>query len=341
MISQGHLQVYDLCIKTYSPTFIGGGSDADYMKKEYYFDEATNKVVFLHQEKFLSYIINNNLVDSYESYILSNSSTYLKDFLDKHNIYREDIKDLITMETDAKHALSPGKSLSQIFGFVSDKYHRPYIPGSSIKGAFLTAILYLKIKEYRISAHDKNIEQKYRDIWAYAKNLLKGISFSDSEPINQKDMILTRKDDLLPNGKVGNPNVVRQCIKPNVQIKLKLTIDTKAAKMDVDYIRRAITEFSSFYKSTYLAPYKNYIHPIVIDNFISLGGGSGYHGKNIVYPMLGKEEAVKVVSEILDKRFKKHKSDVLYGMSPRCLKCTKLANSIKYHHMGICEVNIK
>jgi CRISPR-associated protein Csm5 len=347
MTKQGHLEIYDLCLRTCSPLFIGGGSESEYLKKEYYYDETTGSVIFVNQDKFLNFVIENNLVESFEDYMLNHPGMYLKDFLDKHNISLDDLKEIITMKTDARHALVPDKSLANIQGFISDKYYRSYVPGSSIKGALLTVVAYLKIKEGKVRIRDERELKNdyYRKFWSEVKDYLKGVAFSDSEPISQKDMFIVRKDDLMPNGKVNNPNVVRQCVKPNVEIKLKMTIDAKIARVDASYIKRAVKEFSSFYKDTYLDPYARYIHPIVSNNFIALGGGSGYFGKNIVYPLFGKERAVREVAQMLNsiEHFKSHGhlSDVNYNISPRCLKCTRLSANGKYHHMGICEVSIE
>ena len=111
MTKQGHLEIYDLCLRTCSPLFIGGGSESEYLKKEYYYDETTGSVIFVNQDKFLNFVIENNLVESFEDYMLNHPGMYLKDFLDKHNISLDDLKEIITMKTDARHALVPTNPL--------------------------------------------------------------------------------------------------------------------------------------------------------------------------------------------------------------------------------------
>ena len=52
MTKQGHLEIYDLCLRTCSPLFIGGGSESEYLKKEYYYDETTSSVILLIRTSF-------------------------------------------------------------------------------------------------------------------------------------------------------------------------------------------------------------------------------------------------------------------------------------------------
>jgi CRISPR-associated protein Csm5 len=115
----------------------------------------------------MSKIIEYGLVDEYEHFILHRPSDYLHDFLRQCKFSEKDIKAMTLYKTNAGNALVPGKSLSEIHEFIHDKLFRPYIPGSSLKGAFRTAILMKLIREnprdftLRPGARSKFVEEAY------------------------------------------------------------------------------------------------------------------------------------------------------------------------------------
>ncbi len=353
MIKQDHLEVYDLILTTKAPLFIGSGRK--YTKKEYLYDKNKQTFAIMDEEKLLKLLRNEKLLDSYENFILF-TNDYLHNFFVNNHINGSEIESITLFSGSAGDALTD-KPLSEIQEFIRNKHNVPYCPGSSLKGALRTVLLTKLILQspspeyidFRSKSRSK--EAEYLNILTYNKknredevnSLMRAISISDSEPIEGSSMILARKDDISVSGKVKTINTIRECIRPGVEIRFKLTLDkSQLGKIDIRFIKDAIGEYGKFYKEIYVRKF-NVPNEAVKEDFqncIIIGGGSGYFSKNIVYSLLGRERALKVVTEIMKKKFKdhKHENDILAGISPHRLKHTTYQR--KSWHFGVCSVEI-
>lgn len=65
---------------------------------------------------------------------------------------------------------------------------------------------------------------------------------------------------------------------------------------------------------------------------VFIGGGAGYLSKTVTYPLLGREDGLKVAKKILPKS---EEEDML---APRVMKMTRYNNQL--YHLGMCELNI-
>lgn len=74
---------------------------------------------------------------------------------------------------------------------------------------------------------------------------------------------------------------------------------------------------------------------------ILLGGGAGFVSKTLVYPAMGYNKGLDMVSNILNRAFKDHKhfKDKQQGVSPHIVKCTYYKGQTL--QMGLCEFNIE
>ena len=63
----GHLQVYDLILKTRTPLFVGSGKK--YVKKEYLFDPKGRRASFLKEDAFFQLLTDRNLEERYEQFM--------------------------------------------------------------------------------------------------------------------------------------------------------------------------------------------------------------------------------------------------------------------------------
>ncbi|HPU62915.1 MAG TPA: type III-A CRISPR-associated RAMP protein Csm5 [Mobilitalea sp.] len=354
----GHLEQYDLKLIAKSPVFIGSGRE--YNKRDFYFDEENKKVHFINIPKMMSELRKKGLVDEYEKFILCRPDESLNDFFNDFNL-KEEIDSMTDYTADAADAIKEGDPFASVMQFMRDERYRPYIPGSSLKGCLRTALLWLFIKSNERKVNDnkdvKKIEAEYLNtLNLYKKDpnneinsIMRGISISDSLPIDNSRMILTKKIELYPTGKDNDINLIREAVSPGTVINFKLTIDKSvASNLNINLIMDAVKNYASYYKKTYISSFyiPDYKKVISYDNFIVLGGGSGYFGKNIIYPIYckngvnGKKQAVKRVSKIMQERYEGHyhEKDIDLGISPHIIKYTKY-QSLLYQY-GICEVVI-
>lgn len=127
---------YTFSIETISPVAIGDGQTisplADYIPDG-------NKILILNQEKFTEALFNNKKIDAYRDGVfnvsIKNKTYFLKDFISKELNVR--FGDLIEKEIPSHYVNAPVE-IKTVIKNADD----PYIPGSSIKGAIKTAILY-------------------------------------------------------------------------------------------------------------------------------------------------------------------------------------------------------
>lgn len=356
-MEQERLMIYDVTLRTKAPLFIGSGKS--YTKKEYCYQETEGQVAFMDNKTIFKALESDDNIDHYESFILG-SNTKLYTFLTECGYNQEEIDKMTRYKAKVGEALVEGKPLAEICEFIHNVKYQPYVPGSSVKGAIRTALLWKFIKKDRSKIELESFFKDKKSIFIESlylntldlkgdgkrtafNSLMKGISFSDSLPIDRSNMILARKEDYFPSGGKNILNVIRECVKPETDIFIKMTFDRAFRRyFDLSFVKEAIKEFWEDYQDVYVKKFhlpKNTVSEHY-ENCLILGGGSGYFSKNIVYPILGKEEAVKHVSEILCKKFPDagHEKDINQGISPRCIKMTTYNNRL--YQVGVCEAAI-
>ena len=142
MIERDHLQVYELTLTTKGLVHIGSGRKLP--RKEYIFTGSRQRpmVAFLDEQAFFDMLIQNELVDAFEMYCMQPGGD-LSTFLFKDcRLTREQVKPAILYEVNASDAMDEEHSLKDIECFMRDAHQRAYIPGSSVKGAIRTAMLF-------------------------------------------------------------------------------------------------------------------------------------------------------------------------------------------------------
>lgn len=355
----GHLQEYTLTLTTKAPVFVGSG--VVYGKMDYIFDAARKTVSFIDQTQFFQLLIDRDLIDKYESFILNKRPTDTIQYFLK-NICKLDAKtinSLIVNRASAADALDENHSLKEIQAFIRRADGRAYIPGSSLKGCLRTVLLTNMLlrdsnKVYPIDIKQldiKQLESKYLHTLQITNkqsdmvnSIMRGISISDSEPIDEKNMILASKIDSLPDGFENRINVVRQCVAPETKITFRLTLDQNILS-DANILtelREAIRAFDAFYIQEYNSYFaiKKEFEDLFRDDFIVLGGGSGFFAKNLIYPLYAPNhaKAVETVSQSMQQKHK-HEKDIEYGISPHTFKITEFDRFA--YPIGLCQVTIQ
>lgn len=246
-----------------SPVHIG--SDKKYTKLDYVFDPQSQVVGLLNESAWLQWLIKYNLMDTYIDAIQSASSKSKNfnnfDWLQSINIKRplQDYDHLFSAKFHIDHDAQ--RTLNDILSHIKTVDQRPYIPGSSLKGAFRSAILAYLIIKNRDNADLNNIWSDFkrelkqsqsirsRNLRFYTENIeslliygkeyqekkkeridpFHGISISDSLPFKKEDVILCKKHDIVFSSS-GNPvpreiPVWRECVRPNASSSFTVKLD--------------------------------------------------------------------------------------------------------------------
>ncbi|MGL4484413.1 MAG: type III-A CRISPR-associated RAMP protein Csm5, partial [Anaerovoracaceae bacterium] len=129
------LKKYTITLETITPVFVGSGKKLS--KNEYIIDFKNKKAYIIEPKAFFEILFKNDLLDSYENEVIINK-VKLHEWLKEKKIYLQVIKEasypLDISDVDIIRA-------NDVLLFQKDAYGKPYIPGSSIKGAIRTAIL--------------------------------------------------------------------------------------------------------------------------------------------------------------------------------------------------------
>ncbi len=368
-----YLKKYQVVIRTAGPVFIGSGREIG--KKEYIFLEK-GKVGIADMQLLYQQMKKRHKENELEEYLLSNDRMNLTDWLKRQNALDQNIRKTVKYELDCGDALlEKGKGI-QVLECVKDAYGKPYIPGSSLKGMFRTILLCediivnpSKYVEYgkeleKLSLQNNQdrrinrtsfLKKEINDIEAVAyrtlgrgepkdaksavNDIMQGFIVSDSEPLSADDLVLCQSVMLHTNEKKETRlPILRECIKPDTEIRFTVTVDTSVCQLDSKAIIDAVkTMIENYYKS-----FQNSFSgiPKLTTNSMFLGGGSGFVSKTIIYSMFPKEKGVAVTANIFDKtgvpKIHKHYKDISLEVSPHTLKCTYYQK--KLHQMGLCKL---
>lgn len=393
-----NLLTIPLTLHVLTPVHIGCGQQL--MKKEYIVDPKENRVYVLDTERFFSWLIDRNLDDAYFAFVQSSDKDLykwlhdnvpLKDEWNAFTLYTVEglygQKEIGAIREQEKYAaqnkFAAGKKKKPLFFpidlMMKDPYGKPYIPGSSLKGAIRTALLNQMIsdcdKKYKVqravgqfnstmSGTKVNFE-KMKDIKRNMQfleqncfhllepsdevrmkeaicSVMRGLSISDSEPLELSCLTLCRKIDYDITGQ--NPsyiNLLRECLKPGTEVYFTLTLDQDIlgkAGIDEAYIEEAIKNFYILQNQEFVSKFQGFEGDAQDERCaLYLGGGCGFHSKTLLLQLL-KEKAVSNTARLLEFLFPGgyHDADEACGASPHMIKGT-LINNTKVL-MGKCEV---
>ena len=365
-----YLKTYKVTLQTKGPVFVGDGKEIG--KKEYVF--LANSTIGILDIQKLYLLLKNKGKDAYfEDYILRNNRDNLNTWLLDQRTSIADVKPAIKYEIQSCDHIDKRARGLQVMSFIKDPYGNPYIPGSSLKGLFRTILLaaeiigdHNKYNTYRDSirsiAASRN-EQIGRTHFLRAdtekietvafrtmerpdtkpgdavNDIMQGFIVSDSSPLSLRDLVLCQKIDVHKDGTEKSLPLLRECIKPGVEICFTLTIDSKTCGYDADRIMEGVRTFINQYYEHYLIKF-NQDRPA--ENTIYVGGGAGFLSKTIIYPLFGKE-GVDIATNIFFKTGvgvrHKHDQDRKLNVSPHVLKCTHYDS--KLYRFGECELSIK
>lgn len=151
-----------MCLKVVTPINISDGIVLG--AKDYLYDSRRQKVFFLNLHQWHMFIYKHMLLEKYESYIANfRDKQSLLEWLQMQGYDIDDVRTVITSEAQATVNLMDNekkKTLNDINRHIQQPEGSLYVPGSSIKGVFRTAILYSLLQKRQ------DIKSKY---WCYIK----------------------------------------------------------------------------------------------------------------------------------------------------------------------------
>lgn len=164
-----------MCLKVVTPINISDGIVLG--AKDYLYDSRKQKVFFLNLHQWHMFIYKHMLLEKYESYLANfRDKQSLLEWLQMQGYDIDDVRTVITSEAQATVNLMDNekkKTLNDINRHIQQPDGSLYVPGSSIKGVFRTAILYsllqkrqdIKVKYWRQIQEkiSSNYFKPYRD----------------------------------------------------------------------------------------------------------------------------------------------------------------------------------
>lgn len=356
MIKLDHLQSYELTLITQGLLFVGSGKKIP--KKEYLLDVRKGTVSFLNEQAFFDLLVQYKLVDLFESYCMRSDDNLYNFIYKECRLTNEQVKPAILYEVSAGNALDGQHSLKEINGLMRNAKQEAYIPGSSLKGAIRTAILFDMIQRENSAGHSlearKLPEENYLHTLDINKNkptdavnsIMRGIQISDSEPITNQRLTLSMKTDSNVDGDTHTINLCRECVAPGTSIKFRLTLDQSVLKNTITIlsIMNALRAFYSYQQRTYAGKFSSPVGSIKVSGqcLMTFGGGAGFFTKSLAYPYLGEKNGLQWTATQLQQSFRSHHHDgdpQNFGISPRTMKYAQYQG--KLYSFGTCEVVIR
>ena len=358
-------------LEVLTPLHIGG---ADYKskldKKEYIFDKDKKTLTLIDNEKFIGFLIKKNLFEKYIAYIennvnakvmIQNRNINLLNFLKANNID----KDIQDFRKKAPIKLDMNiENMNDIKLMLRDVQGKPYIPGTSIKGALINLLLVDYIiknreeffKEKRIilseckkTNDDRSIRGLKNDIKKIVNQIEKsivygdnkelekskrfGISVSDSYSYSNTRTNFYQDIDEKRTTKVGEDKtksmpVAREYIIANSIFDFDITLDIdllEESKLKIKNIDDLIDSIEN--AMSYLINVLEDKNSPRTENLV-LGANTGFLQKTIVYALFEDDkERLEVVKKMVHKNQRNAIGNHLNDkFSPRVLNRIKINN---------------
>lgn len=367
-----------------SPVFVGSGEK--FKKSEYIYDKRAGEVHFLDESGWIRFLGRHGIMEDFSNALLANpfhlnlfgylshQDRLCREYGSIGNIMHAMKQEEAILRTEP-YLGNRDKGPGDIAGFVLDARGNPYIPGSSLKGAFRTAILAHHILQNR-GAYSKDWENirraagNKRDMGKAMDNLereaaipldkngkrdmvksyFRGLTVSDASLVNGGLCVVPKTDLGLHTFRTHEVSLFRETLKADSTLEFTLGLDDDASAMGhfgihnfkdfVDVLR----EFVKFQYEILKKPFESFatdeLHDIkgAKNADLVLGGGAGYISKTLVYALApNKEDAVYVVRKLMENMFKRGHHGWDTEISPHALKLAEVDG--RNYLMGLCYLD--
>lgn len=359
-----------------SPVFVGSGEK--FKKSEYIYDKRAGEVHFLDESGWIRFLGRHGIMDDFANKLLSNPVHlnlfgYLshqerlgRQYGSVGNIMKAMKQEGAILRTEP-YLGNRDKGPGDIAGFVLDAMGNPYIPGSSLKGAFRTAILAHHIlknrgayrqdwenikraagNQRRMGSAMDALERKAaispdkNGKTNMVKSYFRGLTVSDAKLINGGLCVVPKTDLGLHTSRTHEVSLFRETLQGGSTLEFTLGIDDETSAMGHFGIHNfhdfvdILKEFVNFQYEILKKPFEPYADIKNAKNAdLVLGGGAGYISKTLVYALApNKEDAVYVVRKLMENIFKRGHHGWDTEISPHALKLAEV-DGVNYL-MGLC-----
>lgn len=266
-------------LKCLSPVHVGDGNTLKSF--EYLYDAEQQIVYFIDEAKWIDFLNRHQLIDAFALYLKQISEAlsrkdnydgeYVWEWLLRQGIAAEELRQLAVHQAraEANAMLADRQTLNDIVCQATEGNGRPYIPGSTLKGALRTAILYALMKQNpelcdkyaeqlinerndknnnkKIKRADNDLEGKLlvklrpnrKARWkpnAQLLNVMRGLSVSDAHCVQEdQKTVIVRKIDAVMDADGHNVTdkalpIVRECLPAGAELKFSITIQPAMLK---------------------------------------------------------------------------------------------------------------
>lgn len=236
-------------LTTLSPVYIGCQENmspySDYIYKE-------EKIHFIDENKLIQFLKSredmDEVMDDYIDIIRVQASSNLQD---RHNL--EDFFPKYGLETEdfISYSLDTNGKITQIINRTINSSGRPYIPGSSLKGAIRTCLLYYHIKEDNINPTGRPPYIGQDVFGSFVDDIFKYLSVSDTNTVSNTECEVLRTGRYNLKKKSLDVPVVVEAIKPNTSfdfsINLKGKLESKFGNLNKENIDDLLVIINEFY----------------------------------------------------------------------------------------------
>lgn len=271
------IQQYNMILETVSPIHIASGNTLN--TTQYLYDRAAGKVHFVDEQAWIKFLNERDLLGKFESFVTSSEKGFLYRWLVENKVKEKEMQDFII--GSASVSVDTRESWHEIATNISSVNDKQYIPGSSIKGALRTAILYAFIRK------DKDLRERYwreikslgyglkKDLERLANKLekeilykldsnkknataivndsMRGLRVSDARLIDKNlETLLVNKIDVVNMGNNGETKekeipTYRECFPLKTKLEFEITIDPLLLnKIGIKDIKQILTMSSLF-----------------------------------------------------------------------------------------------
>jgi len=323
----GHLERLQITLRTLSPLFIGSGEKLT--KKEYILDRKKEIIYFIDLPRLMSFLHQRGLLSAYEAFLINSKQNDLRAFLLDRRINESHFSNFVSYSIPAGEAIK-SQNFREVLTFIKDANGRPYIPGSSIKGALRTALAAHILRQTNNSRmqnsilradqsqpprkylhfENRKLEQETFNRLGYCdprsqndlsqhpvNDFMRAIQISDSAPLDYDQLTLCGKYDRKPDGTINSLPIYRECIAPGSETDFPMTLELpmlKKAGITLQDIEAALHSFAD----EHYASFEQY-YPEIEDDAafaakngvdIIMGGGAGYVSKTLIYNIFPQRE---------------------------------------------------
>lgn len=363
-----------------SPIHIGSGESL--RPFEYLYDKQRGIVYFINKTRFIALLSDHGIMEDYVDYISQSGSLEkinLLKWLKAKGIGEETVISLASRKAEAPYSVltkDNSASLNSLNTGVSLADGRLYIPGSSLKGALRTGILYHLIKKdpklaekfskqilnilgqnkfnNELNKLARSIETGLLDVLEQQKNnqslnsAMRGLKVSDAMPVEKYDSVVVRKLDASTKIKKNGENesrlpLCRECIKPGSRYSLTISADIPMLKKIGISSIDEILDYAHQAKTDEIKLFKKYFpkyHSLLQEAEtadFSIGAGTGFLNKTLWLAIFSdKDVMADAIKKYLDTQFKKHNHLRDRGISPRTLKLSQIKGEKQL--MGLCSL---